>query len=76
MSERCFCAAPDCPTCGPAQGWHVHTRRCEGADGVYACGQVAYGDSEPECLVCGAPSDTDICSDCQRQYEEEQGAPV
>jgi hypothetical protein len=41
---RCLCGSPDCPSCGPAQGWHVHTRRCQDEDGYYDCGQTSYDD--------------------------------
>ena len=49
---RCCCGALDCPSCGPAQGWHVHSRHCADADGYYDCGQHAYGDDD-------APAETD-----------------
>ena len=43
----CMCGAPDCRSCGPAQGWHVHDASCADEYGYYACGMVAYGDDEP-----------------------------
>jgi hypothetical protein len=66
---RCLCAAPDCRSCGPAQGWHVHSRRCWNEEGTVACGQRAYEDQEPCCQYCQAPADTDICAWQQAQIE-------
>jgi len=70
--HHCLCAAPDCPTCGPAQGWHVHSRRCLDADGQVDCGRRAYADEARCCLGCGAPSDTEYCATCQRCIEEDE----
>jgi hypothetical protein len=72
--SQCLCGAPDCRSCGPAQGWHVHSRHCAGEDGRYECGQLAYGDQEMSCGYCGNPADGDICSNCQRCIEEEEHA--
>ena len=45
----CMCGSPDCSSCGPAQGWHVHSRRCVGEDGLsYECGQRSYAEAEYE----------------------------
>ena len=68
----CLCASPDCPSCGPAQGWHVHTRHCADENGLYACGLRTYDDPEPTCGYCGDVSDTDICAVCQEQMEREE----
>jgi hypothetical protein len=72
MREPCLCASPDCLSCGPAQGWHVHSRHCADEDGRYDCGQVAYGDEEPGCVGCGAPSASEYCGTCWRRIEEEE----
>jgi hypothetical protein len=48
MSGPCLCGAPDCFSCGPAQGWHIHSRRCQDEDGYYACGQTSYEDAEAQ----------------------------
>ena len=66
---QCDCGAVDCPSCGPAQGWHVHTARCVDADGAYACGKTTYGEDDIICGWCGAPSAADICATCQEEYE-------
>ena len=68
----CVCGAPDCWSCGPAQGWHVHTRHGWGEDGWPECGMSAYADEEPVCGSCQEPSDTDVCPQCQRRMEADE----
>ena len=44
----CVCGCPTCRSCGPTQGWHIHTVHCYAPDSlVPACGQLAY-DEEPD----------------------------
>jgi hypothetical protein len=40
----CMCGDPTCWSCGPAQGFHVHSPFCVGEDGTYECGEKEYGE--------------------------------
>jgi hypothetical protein len=44
----CMCGAPDCRSCGPAQGFHVHTFWCIGENGTYECGESEQSSEEEE----------------------------
>lgn len=81
MRERCLCGALDCPSCGPAQGWHVHNATCWGEDGFAECGQMSYDDHEADddvtrCLYCEARCDEDVCPSCREQMEVEDRDPA
>ena len=75
MSYGCLCGAPDCPSCGPLQGWHVHTAHCWDEDGLPGCGQTAYHDEDPCCDWCGEPSAPAVCSTCQARAALEHDQP-
>jgi hypothetical protein len=49
--ERCYCAAPDCPSCGPMQGYRVHRRSPFGsldAEDIDILNEQAAADEEAE----------------------------
>jgi hypothetical protein len=66
----CLCGAPDCPSCGPAQGYSA----CD-ICGKYAC------EDHVLCDVCERPFSLDdlttdnkrryLCSECLKNHEED-----
>jgi hypothetical protein len=57
--ERCLCGAPDCKSCGPAQGYPLHYRLCPECDA-----ELEWDHVEEQHRPCEACAKAKLCPEC------------